>query len=257
MLSTLTSILIVFAIVAASVAFLAILNWWWPAEQRRQHNDIVGWQIAVIGTIFGVVIGFQLFVVWTQFEDARLNVGAEANALVNLSRISSGLPQGQAVQKLVMQYAGDMVVREWPAMRDGRLGEESGTLTRQLWRELMQPEQLDQRQQLVLGGALTAMAELTRHRRERQIQSREHMPGILWAVLIVGEIVTITSSCIYGAKSFALHVIQVVGLAALTGLALMAVAEISRPFQGSVHVEPDAFVYARQAVQADQADKLF
>lgn len=257
MLSTVTSILIILLIIAASVGFLALLNWVWPAEQRRQHNDIVGWQIAVVGTIFGVVIGFQLFVVWTQFGDARLNVGAEANALVNLSRISSGLPQGQAIQSLAIKYAEDMVSREWPAMREGRVGKESGILTRQLWQELMQPEQLDTQQELVLNRSLTVMAELTRHRRERQIQSQEHMPGILWAVLIVGEVVTITSSSIYGAKSYALHVIQVVGLAALTGLSLIAVAQISRPFQGAVHVESDAFVYAHRALKLDRAAKLF
>lgn len=257
MLTTLGSILIILAIVVGSIAFLAILNWLWPNEQRRQHNDIVGWQLAIIGTIFGVIIGFLLFIVWTKFQDARSNVGAEANALVNLSRISSGLPQAAEIQQIATEYAEAMVDREWPAMQKGGIGQESGQLTRQLWLVLMQPERINQQQELILNRAMDEMANLTRRRRERQIQSQERMPGILWAVLIVGAVVTISSSCIYGTRSLPLHMIQVIGLSALIALSLMAIAQIGQPFQGSVHVKPDAFVYAQHALEADRAHKLF
>ncbi len=75
------------------------------------------------------------------------------------------------------------------------------------------------------------------------------MPDILWAVLIAGAAITIASCCLFGARSRTLHLLQVLALSSLLALALMAIAQIVRPFQGDVHVEPTGFC-ARPAIAA-------
>lgn len=49
----------------------------------------------------------------------------------------------------------------------------------------------------------------------------------------------------FGIDSLILHAIQVIALSLLVGLALVAIADIDRPFQGTVHVSPDGFEFAR------------
>lgn len=74
------------------------------------------------------------------------------------------------------------------------------------------------------------------------------LPGILWAVLITGAVITIVSACLFGSVEFKLHMIQVVMLAVVLSLLLVAIADINRPFQGSVRVSPAGFERARAAI---------
>jgi hypothetical protein len=54
------------------------------------------------------------------------------------------------------------------------------------------------------------------------------------------------SSCMFGSGSTALHGLQVFAFSLLIALVLVAIADINRPFQGSVHVSDAAFRRAQQ-----------
>jgi hypothetical protein len=53
----------------------------------------------------------------------------------------------------------------------------------------------------------------------------------------------------FGAANGPLHVVQVSAFALLISLALVAVADINRPFQGSVHVSDYAFRRAQMEMK--------
>ena len=70
---------------------------------------------------------------------------------------------------------------------------------------------------------------------------------MLWFVLLVcgGRALTIMSSCMFGSESSWLHGMQVFAFSLLLALALVAIADIDRPYQGSVHVADTAFKRAQ------------
>ena len=78
MLDVYQSAAIVIAVVAGSVAFLGLLQRIWPADERRLHNELIGWQVTVLGTTYAVIVGFMLYAVWTGFEVAEDNEPAIA-----------------------------------------------------------------------------------------------------------------------------------------------------------------------------------
>jgi len=78
------------------------------------------------------------------------------------------------------------------------------------------------------------------------MHSREELPGILRLVLVAGGIITVAASCFFGVPSFRFHVLQVVVLTFLLSLVLVAIADIDRPYQGAVRIEPQGFVYAQE-----------
>lgn len=43
------------------------LNRAWPAEKRHAYNDLVGWQLSILGTTYAVILGFMLYTVWTAY----------------------------------------------------------------------------------------------------------------------------------------------------------------------------------------------
>ena len=118
MLDTAQSAIIVVLTVAASLLFMWTLNRLWPWNKRHAHNDLIGWQLSILGTTYAVILGFMLFTVWTDFGAAELNADNEANALTNVYSLSAGLPdesRGQ-MQMLARYYANTVLNKDWPAM---------------------------------------------------------------------------------------------------------------------------------------------
>jgi hypothetical protein len=89
---------------------------------------------------------------------------------------------------------------------------------------------------------------LTQYRRIRATQVREALPGILWAVLVAGGIITVASSCFFGVPNFRFHLLQVIVLSFLITLVLVAIADIDQPYQGVVRVAPQGFEFAARAL---------
>jgi hypothetical protein len=243
LLSFLQDVVIVVGAIALSLAFWWVLRRVWPPESRRVHNEITGWQISVLGTTYAVILGFMMFAAWADFRAADQNAVAEASCLINLYWVASGLPASERIEirKLANDYATAMIADEWPAMNSGVLSPTGTRIVEQLWETAAQPQSLTASEQVSLEQTLTELSNITQHRRIRQLQSQSKLPGVLWMVLIVGAVITIMSSCLFGSEYPVLHMLQVVTLAFMLSLALVAVADINRPFQGAVHVRPTGF----------------
>ena len=258
MLSVWQCVFIVAGTIALSLAFLVILRRIWPPSQRSEHNDIIGWQISVLGTTYAVILAFMLWNVWNNFQTARITADAEANSLVNLYRIAGGLDPAQTkpLRTLCREYATVMISEEWPAMAQEKLSAGGFSVTQKMWEVMTQARGeddagkqgvgADRLQQSKYEQAFGALTQMSQHRRLRQLESRTKLPGILWAVLVVGGGVVIGSACLFGCRNFALHFIHVFVLSFLLALVLVSIAEIDRPFQGPVHVQPEGFAFAQQ-----------
>lgn len=250
MLDTLQNVLVVVATLAAALLLMVLLNRVWPGEKRRAHNDLIGWQLSIVGTTYAVIMGFMLYTVWTNFGAADVNADAEANALLNVYRLAEALPPQQRadLRRFALGYADSVIKTEWPAMARDEVGFDSSPQNRGMWDTLLTIQAGSPAQALAAEEALRQLGEMNQHRRIRQLQSISELPTILWWVLLTGGVVTIGSSCLFGAGSQVLHAVQVSAISLLIALVLVAIADINRPFQGSVHVSDTAFRRAQQTM---------
>jgi hypothetical protein len=251
MLDTAQNAFIVIIAVACSLFFMAMVNSYWPSERRRAHNDLIGWQLSVLGTTYAVIVGFMLYTVWINFGTADLNADAEANSLVNLYRLSDGLPteQGAQLKALARAYGDAVVDHEWGEMEADIMPQESREIARQMWVTLMSAKQASPTEITAEDHALNELSALAGYRRIRLVESASRIPAVLWFVLLIGGAVTVASTCMFGASNGPLHVIQVSAFALLISLVLVAIADINRPFQGSVHVSDFAFRRAQMEMK--------
>jgi hypothetical protein len=240
------SILIIISCIVGALFALGVLRHYWPPSTRIAHNDVVGPNVSVIGTTYAVLIAFMLSGVWTNLQAARLNAEQEANNLVNIFRFAYQLPPESRtpVQTLAHEYCETMISDEWPAMARETQSAKAHRLIQQLWHALTTVQPRTSGEQTVMDHSLSELTGMTEHRRIRLLQSRQRLPAILWSVLIVGGIVTVGSTCLFGVENFKLHLVQVFEITFLLSLMLVAMASINRPYQGDVHVSPEAFRYA-------------
>jgi Protein of unknown function (DUF4239) len=251
MLTITESIFVPIITVAGSLLFMAALNWVWPWENRREHNDQIGWQLSILGTTYAVILGFMLYAVWTNFGAAESNVDLEANALVNVYRLADGLPDQQRLQlqMLARRYADTIIDRDWPEMAHKKIPDQSMEINGDMWKTLMSVKAASPNEITAEDHALYELSALTEHRRTRLLQSKSQLPAVLWCVLLVGGAVTVASSCLFGSANTGLHALQVFAFSLLISLGLVAIADIHRPFQGAVHVSDYAFKRAQQNMQ--------
>jgi hypothetical protein len=216
----------------------------WTREHRKTHNDLIGWQLSILGTTYAVIMGFMLYAVWNNFGLAEVNADTEANALVNVYRLADGLPETQRnlLKQAARDYADTVVNKDWPAMASGYEGTlASHDFDRRMWQILMSVKAASPTEITAEDHALYELSSMAEHRRLRQLQGVSRLPGVLWFVLIAGGALSIMSSCMFGSQSSWLHSLQVFAFSLLVALTLIAIADIDRPYQGSVHVADTPF----------------
>ena len=244
--------LVVMAAVIGSLLFMRILNRAWGPEKRRTDNDLIGWQVSILGTTYAVILGFMLYTVWTSYREADLNVDHEASAVVDVYRLADGIPEPQRSQlkRLARAYADAVVNREWPEMAKNEAPTQSVGISAEMWKTVISVRPTSPSEVTAQERALSELSSLSQHRLTRLMQSTTRLSNVLWCVLLVGAVLTIVAACTFGAKSLKLQTLEIFSLSLLLSLSLVAIADIHRPFQGPIHVSDDAFQQALQNMQA-------
>jgi len=244
------SMLVVGTVIAA-LLFMKGLNLAWPPEKRRTHNDLIGWQLSILGTTYAVILGFMLYTVWTNFGSAEVNVQQEAGALTNIYSLVEALPEPQRsqLQTMTRSYADAAIHRDWPEMASGRVPNQTLLINLHIWQTLMSVKAASASEQNSVDHAVSELSALTEHRRIRLLQSASSLPAVLWCVLLVGGALTIISCSMFGSESARLHGMQVFAFSLLISLCLAAIADINRPFLGAVRVSDMAFEQAQRYMQ--------
>ena len=244
--------LVITAAVIVSLLFMVGLNRVWPCDNRRNYNSLIGSQLSAIGTTYAVILGFMLFAVWSAYREADLNVGLEANAVVDIYHLAAGLPEPQRgeLQALARSYADAVVDQDWPQMEASEEPRQSREINAEMWKTVTSAQPKSEAEQTTQDHALSELSTLTQDRFTRVSQSTARLPNVLWAVLLVGGTLTIVSACMFGSQNRKLQALQVFALALLVSLSLVAIADIHRPFHGVIHVRDSAFQRARQSMQA-------
>ena len=88
---------------------------------------------------------------------------------------------------------------------------------------------------------LTRLADLSDARRMRLLYSREKVPGVLWALLILGGIATVSFTYLFRLEHVRAQAVMTAILAGLIAFILFLVMDFDQPFGGAIHISPEIF----------------
>jgi hypothetical protein len=214
-----------------------------PPDRREEQNDVAGFIFAVLGVAYAVLLAFVVIAVWQNYETAKTNVDTEANELAGVYFLASRLPEPQRthVQDLARTYARVVVEQEWPIMERGQTSERADSLVHQLRLELLEFNPRTEGEQVLYERGLTQLHDAVDARRSRLLEVREGIPNLLWVVLMVGGVITVSFTYLFGLKSNVAHALMVAALTLLICGILFTIAEFNNPFSGIVEIQPEAF----------------
>jgi Protein of unknown function (DUF4239) len=214
-----------------------------PPDRREKHNDVAGFIYAVLGVAYAVLLAFMLISVWQDYKIAQTNVESEAHELAGVYFLASRLPEPQRthVQDLARRYARVVVGEEWPMMEQGQTSPRADSLLRQLRLELLEFDPRTRGEQVLYERGLTDLHNAIDARRSRLLEVREGIPNLLWVVLVVGGVITVSFTYLFGLESNVAHALMVAALTLLICGILFTIGEFDYPFSGAVGIRPDAF----------------
>jgi hypothetical protein len=246
---------LVLLFVALAVGGLILVQRLVPIERRLAHNDVAGFIYAVLGVAYAVLLGLMVVADWQDWQQAHDSATQEANELSAVFWLAHGLPEPEArhIQELARDYARVEVHKEWPLMQRGKSSPKAYELLDEMRASVEALHPADDAQTVLYDNLLQRLHELGDARRARLVEAEEGLPALLWAVLLVGGVITVGFTYLFGLQSTTVHVLMVAALALVIGLVLFTVAALDFPFRGDVRIDPDAF---EQVLGSFESSKL-
>jgi len=236
-------ILTVFVPVLVAVAGLVVVQRLVPPERREGQNNVAGFIYAVLGVAYAVLLAFVVIAVWQDYEADQTNVESEAHELAGIYFLASQLPEPERtnVQELVRTYVRVVVEEEWPMMERGQTSPRADSLLRQLTLKLLEFDPRTEGEQVLYESGLRQLHDAADARRSRLLEVREGIPDLLWVVLVLGGVITVSFTYLFGLRSNLAHALMVAALTLVICGILFTIGEFNNPFSGPVEIQPEAF----------------
>jgi len=218
------------------------------------HNDVLVPVFLTAGVIYAVLLGFTVIAEWEFYDAAKTNTAEEAALLVPLYRQTRVMEEGKGgeMRHLIRTYA-EHVVTGWEGFAHGARNTNAGAATNEIIRVFSTMVPASKARELVAAQFLQNFSQMVFKRNKRYAHAAETLSPLMWMGIIIGGLVTIGFTFIVYMERAWPHVAAVGVLSALIGLLLFVAALFSRPFHGSLGIDPAPF--EQVLVVFDQVDK--
>ena len=216
-------------------------------DDLRKHHDVTDPLLAVLGTLFAILLGFMLANSMQRFEDARSNSQTEAAAIGAIYRISDGLPTASKMKtrKDCLTYLDQVIDDEWPHMSDGKMSARAASGIDNLWHDCVRYDPQTQGQATIHQALVEAMSTAGSCRRVRAAQLCYSLPAPLWVIVIFGGLSTICFTYFFAVDNVKLHMLMTSVITMIICLNIYMLAGFDAPFSGDIAITPAAFVTTR------------
>jgi hypothetical protein len=249
---------------ACMVSFVvpAVIGLWFVHRSIHQRlriaetlidNGVVGWFFSGVLTIYGITLGLIAVTTWESSSEVSGIASREAATIAALYRDASGFasPLREELRAKLHNYTQFVIEKAWPAQRRGEILSGGDQLLNEFQTLLYANEPASESQRILQAESLRTYNELVELRRQRTEAVNQSVPGEIWAVILLGGVLTILTSFCFQVQQFRLHLLLTTGLAAMIGLLVFLIAALDRPYRGAVSVEPTAYRIVLEGAMSD------
>ncbi|MFM9194769.1 MAG: hypothetical protein ACKOWG_03315 [Planctomycetia bacterium] len=229
--------------IVTALAVVAIARRLFSPEALRQGHDATGNLLAIVGTLYAVLLGLVVVDAMARFERAMEVVQLESNCLADVFILAERLPEPQhsRIKDLCRTYAEQVVELEWPAMERARMSVDARRTALSLAQSLNDFEPQTEAHKTVYPFLLEKLSEFWDRRRDRACTAQYGIPVVEWVALILGAVVTIFFAGLFSVGNHRLQTVITSLTALVIGLNLYLVCLFGYPFTGELSVSSRPF----------------
>lgn len=238
--------------VSISYAGLKLVRKYFTEDVLKQNHEVGGFIFNAFGLIYAVLIAFVVFATWTEFDNSKKNVDRESIELTDIFHDSKALPEQyrQQVTQLLKTYTEDVINDEWHRLERGEPSERARQSFSELWTFFTTMDRSLIKNEIAYQETLKHLNDAGENRRMRLFDSTNNIPGIIWAVLLFGAVVTVFYTYFFYAKNIRHQFVMTSALTILNTLILYMILLLDNPFLGYLKVDTKPFEYVLQLLKS-------
>ncbi|MBI2811785.1 MAG: DUF4239 domain-containing protein [Candidatus Melainabacteria bacterium] len=236
-------------LVTVSVTVMLFVRRRISIEKLRMHHDVTDPLLAVLGTLFAILLGFMIANAMQRFEEARANVQDEAGAVGDVFRLADGLPSDKkaALRKHCVSYLDEVIGDEFTEMRHNKMSERAWSVYDSLWHDCTRYQPQTEAQNNIHQMLLSSMAKVGECRRARNAQLTYCLPRTLWFILIFGGVSTVVFTYFFAVEDTRLQVAITCVITIVICLNVYMLAGFDSSFSGDIAIGSSAFQTLRSS----------
>ena len=234
-------ITIVVYVLLGLIGLYATRNWVRRLHQiDHSHNDIVGYYLAAVTVFYGITLGLVAVGTWNTFSAINEKVDEEAQVIASIHRDIGTYsdPYKSQMRQDLEGYVKNVVEVSWPLQRKGIVPVKSGTYLDTFQYHLMSFKPQSMAEQIIQAELFKQYNLLVEYRRARLNAVHNHLPGALWAMVIIGGFICVIVTFFFDTKSFNMHFWMTSLFSGLLGLMIFLIGTLDNPFRGDLSVSP-------------------
>jgi len=233
--------------VGALLGLYATRKWLLPRlDVRASDGEFAGAMVQAIMVFYGLAVALIAVSVWETYSEVASDVSHESTRLGALYRDVSGYPEPvrSQLQDELRGYTRYLIDDAWPLHRQGGHPTRGIEWMNRFQATLVTYEPATEGQRILHAETLRAYNLMIDARRLRLEAMLTRLPGLLWAVVIVGAAISLVGSYFFKVEDGRLHGVMVVLLATFIGLVVVMILAFDRPFHGELGIGPQDYQMA-------------
>ncbi len=229
--------------VVVSVAGLLVVRHLVPHHRLKVHNDVAGPIFSTLGVVYAVLLAFVVIIVWESFDKTILNVEYEASYLADVYRDTEALAPEfvDEAHARIREYRDLIVNEEWGMLAKGKGSPLVEAKIKEIWSIFKHYSPRTTTEQMFFEESIRKLNSVRELRCIRLMDARTGIHSLLWFVLIVGGLVTISFTYFFGTENKNAQIIMAVLLTVTIALLLFTIFCLDYPFTGGITVSSDPF----------------
>jgi hypothetical protein len=211
-------------------------------RKRADINDLIGYMLSCFGVFYGLLLGLLAVAAYQNFTGVETIVSKEASSLSALARDVSAYPEPDRTNLiwLLRDYTRYVVKYAWPAQQQGMIPQEGNTRMIAFHEQIIRFEPSTPSQEILHAEALRQFNNYLEARRLRLFAVTTSIPGVMWAVVLVGALMNIALIWMFDMKVVN-HLFLGGILSAFMGLMIFLIASLDNPFRGELSISSAPF----------------
>lgn len=213
-------------------------------ESFQENHEVGGFMFNALGLIYAVLISFVVYATWSDYNSAQGYCDEEANTLQDLFFDSEGLPEEyqHSVQEKIIDYLRMTINVDWPLLSQDKANPDSKEKLTELWKIYFSIDTLkNEKQKIMFTQSLTKLNDVTDYRRLRILSSQNHIPAIIWTVIIIGALTSVGFSMFFGTRSLIVQALMTSLFTMTNVIILLLILSLDHPFTGDIKISPAPF----------------
>ena len=210
----------------------------------RSHNEVTGFLFLAIASLYSLLLGFVVLIVWDQLNETRNNVSKEGSTALSLYHDIKSYPDSTAIKPVLSAYLNFVflvVDDEFPNMQLLKKSRKTPEAFNEVFVRMEQLNPQTPVQVQLVAEMFHNLNELASLRGLRTTAIETEIPPPIWLPIIFGAIITLLCSFFLDIEHQRLHITLIFLLGAFIGMFWFVIINLDHPFSGAYALKPQFY----------------